>query len=77
LAAKGACGVTTQEVCGALSGYGEEMILRCLGYLRGQAEIRKNLDCLQVFESEDESEPLWFIEDAAGGAITALLPGDY
>ena len=61
----------------ALEVYGEEQIFRCLGYLRGQAEIHNGLDYLQVFECPGKSEPLWFIEDGPGGAITALLPSDY
>ena len=61
----------------ALAAYGEEEILRCLAYLRGQAEIHNGMDYLQVFESPDKPEPLWFIEDGPGGAITALLPSDY
>jgi len=32
---------------------------------------------LQVFEDSSRSEPLWFIEDGTGGAITSLLPSDY
>jgi hypothetical protein len=40
--------------------------------------IEKNgLDYLQVFENSTGQEPLWFIEDGEGGAITALLPSDY
>lgn len=61
----------------ALAEYGEEHILRCLGYLRGQAEIHDGLDYLQVFQDSTKPEPLWFIEDGPGGAITALLPSDY
>jgi hypothetical protein len=61
----------------ALAEYGEEHILRCLGYLRGRAEIHNGLDYLQVFQDATKPEPLWFIEDGPGGAITALLPSDY
>jgi len=61
----------------ALDVYGEDEILRCLGYLRGQAEIHSGLDYLQVFECPGKPEPLWFIEDGPGGAITALLASDY
>lgn len=49
---------------------------RDAGYLRGKAEVHNGLDYLQVSES-DKPEPLWFIEDGPGGAITALLPSDY
>ena len=59
----------------ALAAYGDEVV-RCLGYLRGMAEAHSGLDYLQVFES-NKPEPLWFIEDGPGGAITALLPSDY
>ena len=61
----------------AIAAYGEDEICRCLGYLWGQAEIHKGLDYLQVFECPGKNEPLWFIEDGPGGAITALLPSDY
>jgi hypothetical protein len=61
----------------AIDAYGEELIVRCFGYLRAQAEVHKGLDYLQVFEFPDKPEPLWFIEDGPGGAITALLPSDY
>ena len=59
----------------ALAAYGDDVV-RCLGYLRGKAVAHNGLDYLQVFTSEG-SEPLWFIEDGPGGAITALLPSDY
>jgi len=61
----------------AIAEYGQLHILRCLGYLWGQAEIHNGLDYLQVFQSPEKAEPLWFIEDGPGGAITALLPSDY
>ncbi len=61
----------------AIAEFGQEQIVRCLGYLRGQAEIRNGLDYLQVFHCPEKPEPLWFIEDGPGGAITALLPSDY
>ena len=59
----------------ALAAYGDDVV-RCLSYLHGKAEAQNGLDYLQVFES-DKPEPLWFIEDGSGGAITALLPSDY
>jgi hypothetical protein len=59
----------------ALALYGDD-IHRCIAYLCAQAEVHNGLDYLQVFES-DKPEPLWFIEDGPGGAITALLPSDY
>jgi hypothetical protein len=61
----------------ALKRYGQEAIVRCLGILQGLAEEHQGLDYLQVFLPTDGSEPLWFIEDGDGGAITALLPSDY
>jgi hypothetical protein len=61
----------------ALAEYDEEHILRCLGYLQGKAEVHNGLDYLQVFQDPTKPEPLWFIEDGPGGAITALLPSDY
>ncbi len=47
--------------------------LNCLA-IRSQ---KRGLDYLQVFDDSDKAEALWFIEDDAGGAITALLPSDY
>ena len=61
----------------AIAEFGKDEILRCLDYLRNQAEIHNGLDYLQVFHSPEKREPLWFIEDGPGGAITALLPSDY
>lgn len=59
--------------------YGPEVICACLAILKRLAERHNGLDYLQVFEdrSGEKSEPLWFIEDGDGGAITALLPSDY
>jgi hypothetical protein len=59
----------------ALAAYGDD-IHRCIAYLCDRAEVHNGLDYLQVFESH-KPEPLWFIEDGPGGAITALLPSDY
>lgn len=61
----------------ALDLYGEETIFECLYQLQACAKCRNGLDYLQVFTDSAKSEPLWFIEDDAGGAITALLPSDY
>jgi hypothetical protein len=52
-------------------------IHQCLTQLQDLAREKNGLDYLQVFEDPDKAEPLWFIEDDAGGAITALLPSDY
>ena len=60
----------------ALDAYGEA-ILPCLVTLQKLAGQHQGLDCLQVFTDPAKSEPLWFIEDGDGGAITALLPSDY
>jgi hypothetical protein len=57
--------------------YGRETILACLQVLQDAAAANASLDYLQVFESVDKPEKLWFIEDGPGGAITALLPSDY
>ena len=61
----------------AIEMYGQEMILACLQVLQESAVKHGGLDYLQVFESSDKREKLWFIEDGSGGAITALLPSDY
>lgn len=54
-----------------------DQIHRCLMQLRQLADQKGGLDYLQVFEDPDKPEPLWFIEDGEGGAITALLPSDH
>lgn len=60
----------------ALRLYGDS-ILACLTQLQQLAEVHDGLDYLQVFTDADKPEPLWFLEDGPGGAITALLPSDY
>ena len=59
--------------------YGLHVIRACQVILRRLAEEHDGLDYIQVFEDQTgfKSEPLWFIEDGDGGAITALLPSDY
>lgn len=61
----------------ALEQFTQPMILVCLQHLQAVARIHHGLDGLQIFESPDQDEQLWFIEDGLGGAITALLPDDY
>ena len=60
----------------ALELYGND-ICKCLAILQRKAEEHGGLDYLQVFDGPPNQEPLWFIEDGKGGAITALLPSDY
>jgi hypothetical protein len=61
----------------AMELYGPLTIFGCLDELRRLAQEHQGLDYLQVFTDASKPEPLWFIEDGAGGAITALLPSDY
>ena len=62
----------------AIEAYQHEVIFRCLKVLQEQAERFQGIDYLQVFKSPEPSKPdIWFMEDGAGGAITALLPSDY
>lgn len=61
----------------AISMYTHQVILACWQVLRQKADEHNGLDYLQVFESDEHDEKLWFIEDGPGGAITALLPSDY
>lgn len=63
----------------AIEMYQHEVILACLGVLQRKAIEKQGLDYLQVFEGEKTGKPenLWYIEDGAGGAITALLPSNY
>lgn len=60
----------------AIEHYGDA-IWPCLRQLQTLADEQNGIDYLQVFEDPSKPEPLWFIEDDAGGAITALLPSDY
>jgi len=60
----------------ALELYGPETILACLCRLQVKARLHHGLDYLHVFSDASKPEPLWIMEDDAGGAITALLPSD-
>ncbi len=60
----------------AIEAFSYEIIIACLRTLRIKADASGGLDYLQVFADEHDQK-LWFIEDGPGGAITALLPGDY
>jgi hypothetical protein len=61
----------------AVAMYTHEQIVACLNVLRQKADQYAGLDYLQVFVDPDKPEPLWFMEDGPGGAITALLPSDH
>lgn len=61
----------------AIAQYSTDVIVACWKVLNLLAEKHHGLDYLQVFEAENQSEDLWFIEDDDGGAITALLPSDH
>jgi hypothetical protein len=52
-------------------------IHHCLTQLQNLASEKNGLDYLQVFDDPDRPEPLWFMDDGPGGAITALLPSDH
>jgi hypothetical protein len=60
----------------ALAAYGD-VIFPCLTRLQELAKEHDGIDYLQVFTDSSKPEPLWFIEDGGGGAITALLPSNY
>lgn len=60
----------------AVEHYGD-VLWPCLRRLQGLATEHAGIDYLQVFTDPSQREPLWFIEDDDGGAITALLPSDY
>ena len=60
----------------ALAAY-NDVIFPCLATLQRLAREHDGIDYLQVFLDPSKSEPLWYIEDGDGGAITALLPSDY
>lgn len=64
---------------GAETRYGRHVIRACQVILQRLAKEHDGLDYLQIFEDQTglKSEPLCFIEDGDGGAITALLPSDY
>ena len=61
----------------AVEMYSHAIIIACWQLLREKADEHNGLDYLQVFESDQHDENLWFIEDGPSGAITALLPSDY
>ena len=61
----------------AIEVYSNGVIIACWQVLRCKADEHDGIDYLQVFESNEHDEQLWFIEDGAGDAITALLPSDY
>ena len=61
----------------AIEMYTHQTIIACWQVLRRMADEHQGLDYLQVFESDEHDESLWYIEDGDGGAITALLPSDY
>ena len=52
----------------AIEMYGRATILACLTVLQDSAAANAGLDYLQVFESVEKPEKLWFIEDGPGGA---------
>ena len=62
---------------GAIRVYTRAEIDRCLAALQAAASEAGGLGYAQAFDSDDHAEPLWFIEDAGEGAITALLPSEY
>jgi hypothetical protein len=61
----------------AIEMYQKEVIVACLRVLQEQATLHDGIDYLQVFEDPRKDQPLWFLEDGEGGAITAMLPSDY
>jgi hypothetical protein len=62
---------------GAIRVYTRAEIDRCLATLQAAASEAGGLGYAQAFDSDERAEPLWFIEDAGEGAITALLPSEY
>jgi hypothetical protein len=61
----------------AITTFGQEVIIQCLEHIQDLARKHSGIDYVQVFEDPETEQPLWFIEDGPGGAITALLPSDY
>ena len=59
----------------AIAMYSQSVIFACLTVLSQKADEHGGLDYLQVFESNQHAENLWFIEN--NEAITSLLPSDY
>ena len=55
----------------------QAVVLACFHQLTWFAKKHDGLDYIQVFKVKGFREPLWFIEDGDGGAITALFPSDY
>ncbi len=61
----------------AVNTFGAELVCQGLRVLQERARRERGLDYVQVFDVDGKDQPLWFIEDGPGGAITALLPSDY
>lgn len=53
------------------------VVMACIQQLIWFAKKHDGIDYLQSFKVKGFREPLWFIEDGDGGAITALFPSDY
>ena len=55
----------------------QAVVLACFHQLTWFAKKHNGLDYIQVFKVKGFREPLWFIEDGEGGAITSLFPSVY
>jgi len=61
---------------GAIDAFQQETLIACLNVLQQLAKQQDGIDYLQVFDCKQRGK-LWYIEDGAGGAVTALTPEEY
>ena len=61
----------------AVSMFTREVIDECLRELQDRGRQSGGLSYIQVFDSDEHNEDLWFVEDKGEGAITALLMSEY
>ena len=60
----------------AVKRIGMVTIMGCLYVLQAAARKHNGLDSVQIFESPDKKQELWFHEGGSDGGITILVPND-
>ena len=61
----------------AVAMFTREVIDQCLTKLQTFANQSGGLAYIQVFDSDQHDDNLWFVEDNGEGVITALAGGEY
>ena len=61
----------------AVAMFTREVIDRCLRELQERARQSGGLAYIQVFDSDEHADNLWFVDDNGEGAITALQGSEY